>query len=123
MLADQGLIRFRSGAYVLATDPPAYDDAELAAERIKALWPDAARLFETVCLAGDSIDGAVLNAVLPTTPQSAYQRLVGSRLVRALGGRRWAVASDRYLNVGLAQASARWLRRRLSRFRLPALRT
>lgn len=107
LLADKGLIRFRSGAYVLASDPPAYDDDELAAERVKALWPDAARLFEAVCLAGDSIDGAVLNAVLPNTPQAAYQRLVGSRMVRALGGRKWAPASDRYLRVGLQLGSPR----------------
>lgn len=107
LLADTGLIRFRSGAYVLATDPPSLDDAELAAERVKALWPEAMRLFEAACIAGDSIDGAVLNAVMPNTPQAAYQRLVGSRLLRALGGRRWAVSSERYLRVGLQLGSAR----------------
>ncbi|MBK7861757.1 MAG: protein kinase [Archangiaceae bacterium] len=107
LLADRGQLRFVSGAYVLATEPPGYDDAELAAERVKALWPDALRLFETCCLAGDSIDGAVLNAVQPQTPQSAYQRLVASRLVRAMGGRRWSVVSDRYARVGLSMPSPR----------------
>jgi serine/threonine-protein kinase len=107
LLTDRGLVRFRSGAYVLASEPAGYDDTELAAERVKALWPEALRLFEACCLAGDSIDGGVLNAVIPNTPQSAYQRLVGSRLVRALGGRRWAVASERYLRVGLSMPSPR----------------
>jgi tetratricopeptide (TPR) repeat protein len=43
----------------------------------------------------------VLNAVVPSVPAQAYQRLVGSRLLRALGGKRWTVASDRYQRAAL----------------------
>src|SRR5207249_3478917 len=72
LLADRGLLRNRGGTLVVAGDTPAYDDQEIAVERVKALWPDAARLLEVVCVAGDSIDGAVLNAVLPNVSKEAY---------------------------------------------------
>ncbi len=93
LLVDRGLVRHRDGAWMLAADPVALDDLELATERYKALWPAAARLFQVACLAGDSIDGAVLNGTVPNAGQPVYQRLVASRMLRALGGRRWAVAS------------------------------
>jgi tetratricopeptide (TPR) repeat protein len=101
LLADRGLIRERDGAYGLGAEPPSCDDYELAAERCRGLWPFAGALFEAACLSEDSIEGSLLNAVLPAVPPPAYQRLVSSRLLRALGGRRWAVASERYQQAAL----------------------
>jgi serine/threonine-protein kinase len=101
LLADRGLIRQRAGAFVLGAEPPTCDDAELAVERCHGLWPFAGALFEATCLGEDSIEGSLLNALLPSVPPPAYQRLVSSRLLRALGGRRWAVASERYQKAAL----------------------
>jgi tetratricopeptide (TPR) repeat protein len=105
LLGDRGLLRKRGGTWALTGEPPPLDANELAHERLQALGAHARRIFEAACIGGDAIDSAAIAALVPDAPQSAYQRVVNSRLLRAVGGKRWSVASDRYLAAALGEPS------------------
>ena len=101
LLADRGLLRKRGDTWLLAGEPPPLTDAELAKERLEALGPHARRIVEAAAVAGDAVDSGLLGALVPDAPPLAFQRVVASRLLRALVGKRWVVASDRYREAAL----------------------
>ncbi|MFT3839866.1 MAG: protein kinase [Myxococcaceae bacterium] len=113
LLADRGELRKNErGQLILNEDRlPELDPELLPQARAAALPVPVFRLLEAVALAGDGVEGSFLAQLLPDTPPSAYPRLVMSRMLRAMGGRRWAVASERYKAGVLARDDGRrpWL--------------
>ncbi|MBX7113126.1 MAG: protein kinase [Myxococcaceae bacterium] len=105
VLADMGYLRFKGGGIILSGEPGDWDDAELTRLRVRGVGPDGARLFEAAALAGDTVDGPLLGTLVPQASQAAYQRLVASQLLRALGGKRWAISSERYASQVMATSS------------------
>lgn len=103
--ADMGYLRFRAGGVILSGEPGDWDEAELTRLRVKGLGPDGARLFEAAALAGDTVDGPLLGTLVPQASPASYQRLVASQLLRPLGGKRWAIASERYGAAVMAAAN------------------
>ncbi len=109
LLADRGELR-RNAKGQLALNAARLselDPERLPEARAAALPVPVFRLLEAVALAGDGVEGSFLAALLPDSPPMAYQRLVASRMLRALGGRRWAVASERYRAGVLARDDGR----------------
>ncbi len=105
VLADMGYLRFKGGGIILSGEPGDWDDAELTRLRVRGVGPDGARLFEAAALAGDTVDGPLLGTLVPQASQAAYQRLVASQLLRALGGKRWAISSERYASQVMATSN------------------
>jgi len=99
LLADRGWLRKQAGVFGLPDAPDPLEGDQLAAARARGLGPAAARIFEATCLAGDALSSTLLGAVLPDVPPLAYQRLVNSRMIRALGGRRWMPGSFRFADA------------------------
>ena len=113
LLEARGWLRLRGGVYSLSDPPVALQPEELQAARVRALGPAAARIFQAACLCADAASSSLLAAVLPQTPPLAYQRLVNSRMVRALPGRRWMPMSPR-LSDQVAAHGSPVLHRRLA---------
>ncbi len=105
LLASRGWLRLAGGTFTLPETPVGLEPEQLPAARVRALGPAAARIFQAACLCPDAASSALLAAVLPDMPPSAYQRLVNSRMVRALGGRRWLPADARLSELVAAHGS------------------
>ncbi len=94
MFSAAGRLRIIDGAWGVHAADGDENDKTLAERRFAMLRPKDRLILRLATLCGDAFDPALLKKTLDAPIDNAWQRLVVARLVRPLGGRLWAVASD-----------------------------